>query len=293
MHVPFCRSHMLNPLSMVGNGSSARVSPGYSNPGPSQPIIQSYRQPGNGINLSNSGCSAHDIATWDETNLSQQLVDVVGNSSFQNNVSTPQPHIFEDSTDGFVPANNLFDPIAYPYQGDTLNAQTVPLARYLDPLSENSLTGSPAGHMQAIPGGPKTGFLLSVGAPFRTPGQNNLASAGDELSVHPLVIGYPRFSPNPHPRNNLHRRNIQHVLGIEEFEHTDVPGKTKHLVNVLSLFPPGCTCCYTSEKSQATSTQCSPPSPPENLVETGSPIPSRERAVVRCRSSATTCYMKR
>lgn len=278
---------------MVGNGSNVRVSPEYSNLAPSQPIIQSYHQPGNGITLSNSGCSAHDIATLDEINLSQQLVNAVGNSSFHNDVSTPQPHIFEDSTDAFEPGNNFFVPIAYPYQEDTINAQTVPRARYLDPLSENSLTGSPARHMQAIPGGPKTGFQLSVGAPFQTPGQNNLASAGDESSVPPLVIEYPRYSPNPHPRNNIHGINIQHVLGSEEFEQIHAPSKTKHLVDVPSPFLPGYTWCYPSEESRATSTQCSPPFPLRIWWKLALPHLQGKELLVRCRSSATTCYMKR
>lgn len=278
---------------MVGNGSNVRVSPGYSNPAPSKPIIQSYCQPGNGITLNNSRCSAHNIATLDEISLSQQLVNVVGNSSFHNDVSTLQPHIFEDSTFGFEPGNISFEPIAYRYREDAINAQTVPQAGYLDPLSENSLTGSPARCMQAMPVGPKTRFQLSVGALFQTPGQNNQASAGDESSVPPLVIGYPRFSPNPHPRNNFHGINIQHVVSSEEFEQIHAPSKTKDLVDVPSPCLPGCTWCYTSEESRATSTQCSPPSPLRIWWKLALPHLQGKELLVRCRSSATTCYMKR
>lgn len=285
---------MLDPFSMVGNGSNVRGSPVYSNPAPSQPIIQSYRRPGNGVTLSNSGCNAHDIATLDEIKLSQQLVNAVGNSSFHNDVvSMPQPHISGDPTDGFEPGNNFFNPIAYPYQEDTINEQTVPQARYLDPLFENSLTESPARYMQAIPGGPKTGFQLSVGAPFQTPGQNNLASPGDESSVPPLVIGYRRFSPNPHLRNNLHGINIQHVLDSEEIEQIHAQSKTKHVVGVPSPFLPRYTWCYTSEESGATSTQCSPPSPLRIWWKLAFPHLQGKELLVRCRSSARTCYMKR
>lgn len=282
---------MFDPLSMVGNGSNFRLSPGYSNPAPSKPIIQSYRQPGDGITLSNSRCSAHDIQTLDKIRLSQQLVNAVGSSSFHNDVSTLQPHIFEDLPFGFEP-DNSFDPIAYSYQEDAITAQTVPQARYLDPF-ENSLTGSPARCMQAIPVGPKTRFQLSVGAPFQTPGQNNLASAGDESSIPPLVIGYPRLSPNPNPSNNVHGINIQHVLGSEEFEQIHAPSKTKDLVDVPSPCIPGCTWCYTSEESRATPTQCSPPSPLRIWWKLALPHLQGKELLVRCRSSAMTCYMKR
>lgn len=280
---------MLDPFSMVGNGFNVRVSPEYSNPAPLQPIVQSYRQPGNGVTLSNSGCSAHDIATLDEITLSQHLVNAVGNSPFHNVVSMPQPHISADPTDGFNPGNNFFDPITYPYQEGTINAQTVPQARYLDTF-ENSLTGSPARHMQAIPGGPETGFQLSVEAPFQTPVQNNLASAGDESSVPPLVIGYQRFSP---PRNNLHGINIQHVLDSEEIEQIHAPIKTKHVVGVPSPFLPRYKWCYTSGESRATSTQSSPPFPLRIWWTLAFPHLQEKELLVRCRSSARTCYMKR
>lgn len=279
---------MLDPFSMVGNGSNVRLSPEYSNPAPLQPIIQSNRRPGNGVTLSNSGYSTYDIATLDEINLSQHLVNAVGNSSFHNDVSMPQPHISADPTDGFEPGNNYFDPITYPYQEGTINAQTVPQARYLDPF-ENSLTGSPARYMQAIPGGPKTGFHHSVGAPFKTPVQNNLASADDEPVVPPVVIEYRRFSPNPHLRNDFHGINID----SEEMEQIHAPIKTKHVVGVPSPFLPSYKWCYTSGESRATSTQCSPPSPLRIWWKLAFPHLQGKELLVRCRSSARTCYMKR
>lgn len=288
LHVPFRWSHMSVPFSIVGHGSNVRVSLEYSNPEPSEPIVQSYRQPGNGVTLSNSGCIAHDIATLDEITLSQHLVNAVSNSSFHNVVSMPQPHISADPTDGFDPGNYFSDPITYSYQEGSINAQTIPQASYLDTF-ENSLTGSPARYMQAIAGGPKTGFQLSVEAPFQTPVQNNLASAGDESSVPPLVIEYQRFSPLG---NNLHGINIQHVLDSEEIEQIHAPIKTKHVFSVPSHFLPRYKWCYASGESRATSTQSSPPFPLRIWWNLAFPHLQEKELLVRCRSSARICYMK-
>lgn len=279
---------MLNPLS-VGN---VRVSAEYSNAAPLQPTFQSYRQPGNSITPGNPRCSAHEIVTSEEISLSPQLVNAVGNSSFHHDLSTLQPHICEDSTDGFE-GNIFFDPIDYPYQEDTIHAQNLPQARYFGPLSENFLTGSPARFMQAIPGRPKTRAQLSVGALFHTPGPNNLASAGDESSVPPLVMGYQMFSPNFHPGNNLHGINTPHVIGSEEFEQFYSPDKMeKHLVGVPSPFLPRNSRRYTSEESRATSTQCSPPSPLKIWWNLALQHLQGKELLVRCRSSATISCTK-
>lgn len=278
---------------MVGNGFTVRVSPEYSNSAPPQPIIQSYRHPGHGVTLSNSGCSAHGIATLDKIELSQQLVNVGNNSSFHHDATTPQPHIFEDPTDGFEPEDKFFDPIAYSYKEDTTGAQTVPQPGYLDQLSENSLTGSRARCMQAIPGGTTTGFQHSVGAPFQTPGQNNLASVGDESAVIPLVIGHRMYLPNPHPEDSLHGINIQHVLGSEEFRKIYSPSKTKHLVGVPSPFLPGLNCRYTSEETRASSKQSSPPFPLRIRWKLALLHLQGKELLVRCRCSTTIYYMKR
>lgn len=276
---------------MVGN-TYDRVSSEYSYPIPPQPIIQSYGHPGHSVTLSNPGYSTHDFATLDKIDLSQRLVNAVNNSSFHHDASTPQPHIFEDPTDGFEARNKFFDPIAYSYTEHTIGAQSEPQAIYLDQFSENSLPGSRARYMQAIPDGPTTGFQLPVGAPFQTPGQNNLASVDDEWSVTPSVIGHWRFSPNPHPNDNLHGINIQHVLGSEEFEQVHSPSKPKHLVGVPSPFIPGYTSRYTSEESRATSIECWPPSP-LRIWRKLALQPLQGKLLVRCRSSAVTYYMKR
>lgn len=246
---------------MVGN-SYVRVSAEYPNSAPPQPLLQSYGHPGHSVTLSNPGCA-------------------------------PQPHIFEDSTDEFEAGNKFFDPIAYSYKEDTIGAQTVPQTIYLDQFSENSLTGSRTRYMQAMPGGPTAGSQLSVAAPFQTPGQNNLASVGDEWSVTPSVIGHRRFSPNPHPKDNLHGINIQHVLGSEEFEQLHSPSKTKHLVGVPSPFLPGYTWRYTSEESLATPIQCWPPFPLRIWWKLALQHLQGKELLVRCRSSAVTYYMKR
>lgn len=274
---------MLNPLSMVGNGSNVRVSPEYSNAAPSPPISRSYRQPSNGITPSNSRCSAPEIATSEEIPLSQQLVNAVGNYSFHKDPSMLQPYIYDS-----------LDPVGYPYQEDAINAQTAPQARTFDPLYKDSLTGSPANYMQAIPGGPKTRIPLSVEARFQTLVQNNPASAGEESSVPPLIMGYPSFSPTFHPENNLHGIGIQHVLGSEDFEQIYTPNKArKHLVGVPSPSLPGNTWCYTSEESRATPTQCSPPSPLRIRWKLALQHLQGKELLVRCRSSATICSIKR
>lgn len=215
-------------------------------------------------------------------------MNAVGNSSFSNDLSTLQPQICEDPTDGFELGNNFFDPNIYPYQQYTNNAQTVPPAGYFDSLSENSLTESPARYMQVIPGEPKTGVQLSVRAPLHTPCQNDPASAGDESFVPTLVMGYPRFSPTLHPGNDLYGINIQHVINGEKLEKIHASNKTReHLIGVPSPSLLGNTWCYTSEKSQATFTQCSPPSPLRIWWKLALQHLQGKELLVRCRNSAT------
>lgn len=214
-------------------------------------------------------------------------MNAAGNSLFSNDLSTLQSQICEDPTDGFELGNNLFDPNTYPHQQYTNNAQTVPLARYFDSLSENSLTESPARYMQVIPGGPKTRVQLSVGAPLHTPGQNNLASADDESFVPTLVMGYPRFSPTLHPGNNPYGINIQHVINGEKSEKIHALNKTrKYLTGVPSPSLLENTWCYTSEESRATFTQCSPPSPLKIWWKLALQHLQGKELLVRCRNSA-------
>lgn len=285
---------MLNPLSMIGNGCNVRVSAECSNAGSSRPISHSYRQSRNGMIPSNFRCSAHEITRSEEMPLSQQPVNAVGNSSFHKDLSTLQPHICKDSTDGFELGNNFFGSIVYPYQENTITMQTASQALYFDPLSEDSLTGSPAICTEATPGGPKTTVPLSVGAQFQTQGQNDPASAGDESFVPPLIIGYPRFSPTLYPRSNLHGINIQHVLVSEDPEQFYAPDKTrKHVIDVPSHFLPENTWCYTFEESRANPTQCWPPSPLRIRWKLALQHLHGKEQLVRCRSSATICYIKR
>lgn len=263
---------MFDPLSIVGNASNVRVNPDYSNPAPPQPTVPSDRYPGHTVTLSNSGSSAHGFATWCKTGSSR--------------ASTPQPHILEGLEDGFEPGNKSFDPIAYSSK-DTIGTQTVPHARY-DQLSKN-FTASRARNMQAISSGPTTRYQLSVGAPFQTPGQNNIPSAGDEWSKNPVDIGDRMFWPAPHPKDNLHGINIQYVPGCEEFERIHSPSKTKHLVGDSSYFLPRCS--SPSEETRATSKKCWPPSPLKIRWKLALLHLQGKELLVRCRSSATTYYM--
>lgn len=233
-------------------GSNVRGSPDYFNAAPSRPI-QSFRRSGNGITPSNPQSSAHDIATPEEMPLNPQFVNSVVHASFHNDFSTLQPQMCWVPTDDFRLGNDFSDPIDHVYQEDAINARTVPLAECFDPF-DSSLTRPAPGYMTVRP---KTwAQRCSVGARFHTPGQKNPASAGDELSVPALVMGYPKLSPTIVPGKN------QNGMSSEEFEQINAPYKTRdHLVGASSpLIPENAWYCF-SEELSAASTQCSPPSP--------------------------------
>lgn len=240
---------------MVGNGSNVRVSADYSNTAPSQPTIQSFRQPGNGMTPSNFRWSAHDI-TMSEMPLNQAPLDAVSHSPFHNDFSLQQPYTGDVPTDNFQLGNNSFPPILHVCQEDIFNPRTLPYQGCFDPLLDNSLIGSAPIYTTAIPGRPKHWTQPSVEALFHTSGQKNPEGASNESSVPGLIMEDPKLS---HPGNNLH---FQNVMSSEGFEQVNVPYKAmKYSVGASSPLLPENTWYISFDKSRAASTQCSPPSP--------------------------------